>query len=401
MLLALVSSACEIEEGNFDGSFFEDGSIGEDEDAGADEDDAGKPTRDSGTPTKMDAAVDKDAGPTSDLKPSDVPAVLARGRCKALESCMGKSLLRDAYEGNDCVTFVTRQLQDRHLHWLDRSIAAGHVTFRPDRLDDCEKDLAALGCDVASRPLPDSCEAAVEGKADVNQDCWIDQDCKGTGYCDKGDPESCPGKCKALQAKGSSCSASAQCASGLVCNSGMCGEPLSEGDSCATRMGSGACPPGLVCQGKSGSLVCQSVKTLYVGKLNESCDALGKLCESGLVCESASSGDTSGVCKPLADKGGQCRRAEPNQCPPDQYCKSADFGSMERVEPGVSGVCWDRPRDQESCATAGVGCVPGARCINDLCRSLKSAGQTCGQNAECYGGSCESFICVITTIECK
>lgn len=403
LLLALMLCACEIEEGNFDGSFWDDASTGDHEDAGTDEDDAGKPARDSGMPAKdagmQDAATQQDASTEPALQPSDVPAVLARGRCKALETCMGKSLLRDAYEGNDCVGYVTKQLADRHLHWLPKSVDAGRVTFRADRLDDCERDLAALGCEVANRPLPDSCESAVEGKAAVDEDCTIDQDCKGAAFCDKGMLETCPGKCVAPQANGLPCTSSAQCASGLVCDAGMCAAPASEGDSCDARMGSGQCPPGLVCQGKSGSLTCQSVQTLYVGKLNEACDALGKLCEFGLVCESASSADTSGVCKPIADRGAQCRAAEPSQCPVDQYCKSADVTSMQRVAPGVSGVCWDRPKDQESCQYAS--CAPGARCINNVCRNLKTAGGNCAQNAECYSGDCESnFVCVVNTIDC-
>jgi hypothetical protein len=31
---------------------------------------------------------------------------------------------------------------------------------------------------------------------------------------------------------------------------------------------------------------------------------------------------------------------------------------------------------------------------------LKGAGGACMSNGECYGGSCESDICVITTVEC-
>jgi hypothetical protein len=399
LLGVFILSACEIREGSFDGSFFDDGSIF-DEDAGADEDDAGKaPPKDAG---KADAGPVKDASVEPDLKPSDVPAVIARGRCKALEACMGKSLLRDAYEGNDCVSYVTQQLADRHLHWLAKSISAGRVTFRPGSLDECERDIAALGCNVTSRPLPASCETAIEGKFAVDQDCWIDQDCKDTAYCDKGAQETCPGTCAALQANGLPCSSSSQCQSGLVCESGACREPMIEGESCDMRMAGGACPPGLVCQGRTGSLTCQSVQTLYVGKLDAACDVFGKLCESGLVCESQSASSTAGICKPISEKGAQCRAAEPSQCPPDQYCKSANVNSKERVDPGVSGVCWDRPKAGEACSST-VDCAPGSRCLGDplTCHALKSAGGACNFNGECYGGSCESDIGIITTIDCS
>jgi hypothetical protein len=404
LLPVLLLCACEIHEGrfDFDGSLFDDASISGDEDGGTDDDDAGKaPAKDAG---KQDAGNTKDASvePTPpDLKPSDVPAVLARGRCKALEACMGKSLLRDAYEGNDCVSYVTQQLSDRHLHWLAQSVSAGHVTFRPDRLDECERDIAALGCAVTSRPLPDSCETAIEGKAAVDDECWIDQDCKGTAYCDKGTQETCPGHCATLQTRGLPCSSSSQCASGLVCEGDSCVEPKVEGDSCDARMAGGACPPGLVCQGRAGSLTCQSVQTLYVGKLDEACDALGKLCESGLVCESQSSANTAGLCKPISDKGGQCRASEPSQCPTDQYCKKTDINTKDRVGPGVSGVCWDRPKTGEACSYAA--CAPGSRCLGtpETCRALKGAGGACTSSGECYGGQCESNICIVTTIDCS
>jgi Dickkopf N-terminal cysteine-rich region len=402
LLAAFLLSACEISEGNFDGSFFDDSSIIDDEDAGVDEDDAGKaPPKDAGKPdsgTAKDASVD----PAPDLKPSDVPAIIARGRCKALETCMGKSLLRDAYEGNDCVPYVTQQLADRHLHWLAQSVSAGRVMFRPGSLDECERDIAKLGCSVTSSPLPDTCETAIEGKSAVDEGCWIDQDCKDTAYCDKGTQETCPGTCAALQSRGLPCTSSSQCSSGLVCESGSCTEPMIEGDSCDARMAGGACPPGLVCQGRSGSLTCQSVQTLYVGKLNEDCDALGKLCEFGLVCESQSSADTTGVCKPISDKGAQCRRSEPSQCPVDQYCKKADVNSEERVDPGVSGVCWDRPKTGDACSSA-ITCAPGSRCLGtpETCRALKAAGGACTFNGECYGGQCESNICIVTTIDCS
>src|SRR5262245_38350500 len=68
LVAVFLSSACEISEGNFDGSFFEDGTFGEDEDAGADEEDAGKaPPKDAGKadagPSKSDAST-MDAGIT-------------------------------------------------------------------------------------------------------------------------------------------------------------------------------------------------------------------------------------------------------------------------------------------------------------------------------------------------
>jgi hypothetical protein len=406
LLASLALSACTIEEGSFDGSFFdEDGAIDEDdggrpnddEDSGSDAKDAGKP--DSGTDSGKDAG--SDSGQPAQPTASDVPGFIARGRCGALEACIGKQLLAATFEGNDCVEYTTRQLADRDLHWLQKSIDAKRVTFRPEKLAQCERDIRELDCSVTTRPLPFSCEDAIEGQFTKNQDCWIDQDCNGAGFCDKGQLETCPGTCVEPQIAGMLCTASAQCASGLVCRDGMCDQPLTEGDSCTSRLTGSECPPGLICQGATTqTLTCQSVQTLYSARLDQECDAVGKLCEFGLVCQSQSSENTIGKCVAAAAKGGTCRRAQPSQCPADQFCKA--MSGSGRVAPGVDGVCSDLPSSGQSCGVDG--CVPGLRCLGETgettCRPIKSAGGSCELNGECYGGLCTEDICSITTIEC-
>jgi hypothetical protein len=411
LLIAVASlsawSACEIEEGNFDGSFFEDSSTPHDEDSGkGDEDDAGKPPKDAGSDAGMDAGKDagSDAGKDADvpppppLTPSDVASVLAKGQCAALEACLGERLLLDQLQGNDCVDFMTRQKADQQLHWLSDSVDAKHVTFRPEKLEQCQKDLAALKCDIRNRRLPASCLEAVEGTVAVDGDCWIDQDCKGNAWCDKGMLESCPGTCAAPQTEGLPCNNSDQCADGLVCRSGNCSTPLSEGDECnSTAL---RCGPGLICR----MAMCQSIETVYVGDLDAACDALGKLCKPGLVCQSNDPSKTTGVCKQPAAKGGVCRPSQPGQCPIEQYCKNKSSSVSTPASPGTDGVCADRPGDGEACIS-GEDCAPGTVCVGSpaTCRSLKTAGGVCSSdsNAECYAGSCEGGTCTVTTIRCK
>jgi len=430
LLAAAAASACTIEEGNFDdfdSSFFQDDSGIKKRDAAAesdsgDDEDGGVPAKDAGKDASqdasmMDASMPPDTGvvdPNPMLMPSDVATVLAKGRCGALEACLGKSLLLASYDGNDCVDFTSRQQADRHLHWLASSVMAGRVTFRPAELAQCQTDLVKLGCDVFSKRLPASCEQAVQGNAAVDADCSIDQDCKGNAFCDKGTLETCPGRCADLQSSGLPCGASQECADGLVCRGGSCKTPLAEGDTCSRRKGTD-CPPGLVCQG-SDTLTCQSLQTLYSGKLGDSCDLYGKLCESGLVCQSQTTANTSGKCVAPAEKGGTCRVAEPSQCPNAQYCKDANANSSARATPGKDGVCADLPADMHACigvsAQAGqapcpigsVCCAPGSVCVDastPMCHALKMAGNPCSTNAECYGGLCQGDVCAITTIECK
>lgn len=409
-LLLLLSSACEFHSG--DGRFDWDGSIWDDDDdagprkpdashrdAQSEDQDAG-PSPDSSEPTPIPIDSGEPNEPT--LTADDVPNILARGRCGALEACLGgETLLTPIYEGNDCVEFTTRQQSDRQLHYLNASVASGRVKFRPAELEACRAAIVAMSCDVASRPLPAACEEAIEGQANLGRDCNIDQDCVGNAYCYKGTQETCPGQCVGLQGPGLPCTSSSQCADRLMCLGGSCESPPLEGDACNTRFSPGECPPGLVCQGASGALKCQSVKTLYSAKLDEPCDVFGQLCQLGLVCQSANSTNTIGGCKRLAAAGETCRPAEPSQCPPTQYCKDARSDVMDRAGAGKDGVCADRPRAGQSCQY--YDCVPGARCIDGTCYALQTAPNACtsGNNAECYGGLCEQNQCLVNALDCN
>jgi hypothetical protein len=415
-------AGCEIHEGNldWDGSFWdEDSSIGagkrdaraSDDDAGPDPRDAGKAPKDAGAAN--DAGTAKDAGntdipldagdigtePDSTLKPADAPAALAKGLCSAFSSCLGPTLLLELFNQVPCEDFLTRQQADRDLHFLNASIAANRAAFNPNSFATCQADLKKQGCDVQSRRLPASCREAIEGKVDIEGYCNIDYDCAGSAYCDKGLQETCPGTCRELQSSGLPCLASVECADGLICRGSTCRPPLAEGDTCTTRLGR-ECPVGLACQGKSDSLKCQSIQSVYVGKVNDACDAVGKLCQFGLVCQSQSASNTTGVCVAVADKNGKCKPAVPSQCPADQYCKDSRAQVATRAPAGKEGICSDLPKDKSSC-DAAASCAPGSICLNSdkLCHAYKTAGQDCVEAAECYSGTCDQNICV-TPIDC-
>jgi hypothetical protein len=246
--------------------------------------------------------------------------------------------------------------------------------------------------------LPASCEDAIEGKSDVDEVCSIDQECKGNMYCDKGMLETCPGSCATLQTSGLPCTSSAQCADGLVCPAGTCAIPLAEGDGCTEYLGSGECPPGLVCIGPSDGLTCRSIASVYTAKSGETCDPFGKLCQLGLVCQSQSTG--GGICGAPVSAGGKCRRSVPNQCPLEQYCKDAKSGVTTRATPGKDGVCADLPADAQSC-DAAIGCKPGAICLmsDGKCHNYQSLGQDCSENAQCYSRACTDGMCA-APLEC-
>jgi len=413
LLLALLCAACEFRAGSGDFDWDDDDDAGfwgrPDAQVQPSDDDAGTTTsKDSSVGDKTDAYVDPpsdaavvdagtDAGETPDdptLTADDVAAVLARGSCGALEDCMGSALLLDSLDGKDCVEYRTRIYADRELYWLKKSIALERVTFRPAFLAACERDLIARGCDVQSRRLPQSCQDALEGTADLDEACAIDQECEGTAFCDKGMLATCPGYCAQLQTAGLPCTASSQCADGLICRGQVCSAPSSEGDECSTLHGYGECPPGLVCQSQTGTseLACQSIATVHVGKLGDACDATGQLCQLGLVCQSQSSG-TAGKCAAPVAASTTCRRSFPSQCPSHQYCKDARANVSNWAAPGTDGICSDLPGDGQEC-DAAIGCKPGAVCLDDgSCHDLRSVGAACEYNQECYSGSCQNDKC--------
>lgn len=395
------SVGCTIHEGdvNFDGSFFQD-----DEDSGpsakpdAGRHDAGHGLdEDSGEPRDagMDAALPMDSGTEpSDLKPSDAPKALAQGLCAAFNDCLGPALTLDLFNRNPCEDFLAHQQADRDLHFLEASISDGRAAFHAELFANCQKDLKLQGCNVQSSRLPDSCKQAIEGKVALDGACNIDYDCKGNAYCDKGlDGLSCPGTCSSVQTAGLPCLASTECASGLICRKSgasaqsVCTAPLAEGDSCAAA----SCPVGLTCQGQDSARTCRSIPSVYTGKLNDSCDPFaGKLCQFDLVCESQSK--TSGLCKPPSVRNGSCRRATPNQCLTDQYCKSTN--SAAQPDPGVIGVCADLPHDTQSCDSTKL-CAAGTTCLNSdtTCHTYKALGESCVEAAECYSGACDNGHC--------
>lgn len=339
----------------------------------------------------IDAAVTEPDVPDNGPTVAMAAMVLARGSCGALEACMGKSLLLDSLQGMDCVDYRTKVYEERDYHWLAKSVSLGRVSFRPDLLSKCETDLIARGCDVQARRLPDSCEEALAGKADIDESCATDQECQGNAYCDKGMQETCPGSCAALQVGGLPCTSSSQCADGLVCRAGTCSPPLAAGDTCTGHLKYGECPPGLVCQGTAGKLTCQTIASVYVGKAGAACDASGKLCEQGLVCKSQSASSTAGICDKPAATGGTCRPSVPGQCPSDQYCKDARAGVITRAPAGKDGVCSDLPLAGKTC-DSGIGCKPGLVCssVDSTCHDRQRDGASCTESRDCYSGSCGS-----------
>lgn len=382
-LVVSVSSACEVGDGDFDGSVFDEDAAAADggKDAG-DDDDGGSTPADGGS---QDASTG--------IAAADVPAALAHAACGALSACRGDALLTDYLRGEDCDTLYENRQEDSALRYLSDSIEAGRVVFHPARVEACTDALAALACDVQTYRLPSVCEQAFVGKVALDGDCDIDFDCAGSAYCAKATEDTCPGTCSEPQSAGLPCERSAECEDGLVCYQpdstmpGTCAAPGADGDDCATGMI--PCGIGFVCRTEGSARVCRSLETVYVGDEGDGCAVSGLLCSDGLVCASTTA--TDGSCETKVASDAPCRRAQPSQCPRDQYCDAQN--------PGDLGNCVDFPAADEPCLTGrSQVCAAQHVCVSDTCKPMRRAAESCETDAECYSGTCldvgGSSICV-------
>jgi Dickkopf N-terminal cysteine-rich region len=370
--LAVVLPACKEGEVDFDASVFDD------EDASTQKKDASVADEDAGLEHDAgghDASQTPDAGGEV-LTAEMVPAALAAAVCEGLTACRGEELLADYLKGESCVDLYTARQEDGELRFLPDSIEAGRVVFSPASFEACAEDLAALGCDVQTHRLPASCEQAFAGQVAEGGDCDIDLDCGGAAFCDKGMLETCPGTCAALQANGLPCAASHECADGLVCFGGWCTAAGDEGDDCAAGMT--PCGVGFACRTEGADKLCRSLASVYSADEGDACGPTASLCAGDLVCASTSA--SAGTCEPRVASGAACRRAQPNQCPRDEYCDA---------DPGMEGTCTAFPVAEEPCLVGrSQVCAAGFVCIADVCQAIGRAGDVCTEDSQCYSGTC-------------
>jgi hypothetical protein len=325
------------------------------------------------------------------------PGLLAEATCAALADCLGADLLTDGLSGRDCATLEENTLRAGDLAYLVSSVEAGLVAVDSSQLDTCLDDIENLGCDVRSHRLPASCELTFTGLVELGESCTIHEDCSGAAFCDKGMLATCPGTCVALQGEGASCldSDDSQCEDGLVCPSSQtdrateCG-PLGLLDDACGVAGMPSCAPGFLCDDTTSK--CVTLESRYFVVEGEACTRPDSLCQPGLVCESVAS-QSEGVCRATVESGAACKRAEPSQCPYNQYCDAED--------PGEEGACVDRPTDGEPCLVERTpSCADAHTCLGGTCLALKGPGEACEGPSQCYGEICENGTCT-EALECS
>lgn len=328
----------------------------------------------------------------------DVPYGLGAAICLALEDCRGQGaeVVRYNLNGENCSEQTGAALANRDLASLQDSVGSqpSRVVFRPEMLEQCLKDIRALGCTVYNSRRPASCKQALEGKVALSGKCLIDEECAGAAFCDRGTEWAvCPGTCKELLPEGLDCRVSDNCKEGLTCNGGKCRAFLNENAPCASN--SSLCQPGLTCI--ENQKVCVAVTDIWIKAEGVACDPaptnddIPTMCQVGgaepLSCVRQASGSANAaVCQKRAQAGGKCRGALPSQCPSGQYCNALL---------GEEGDCVNLPGQGETCRSGTSGktqrCAVGMQCEEDgKCYPINPNFYGCTVNSGCFSGICAS-----------
>ena len=200
----------------------------------------------------------------------------------------------------------------------------------------------------------------------LGEDCAAPYCAGGNGYC-------AGNTCVARSAVGEPCEDMFRCATGLVCNEGMCAALLpGGGDACLSNLD---CHPTLSCIDGT----CEALHTT-----GADCTST-RDCARGLVCTAGTCTARSGAnCGEINECGNLAQCAQPSSCrapltagltcvtnsdcAPSLYCADA------------SKTCVTRPAIGARCGN-GVICAAGAGCDADssdgVCRALGAAGTAC------------------------
>jgi len=313
---------------------------------------------------------------------------LATAICSALRECLGPSALQSLVGREPCEQRFAASYSQNSLGLLEDSAARERIVLHTDKLEQCYRDTAALGCSAQRSRPPSSCSQAIEGRVAISDTCSSGWECSGDAFCSQGE---CPRSCVERLAAGSTCNSENECASGLMCVDKKCVEPAPAGSSCAGTTGV-VCELGTACVGgteqKAG--VCRANSEILVAELGERCDLDATYCREGLSCA------FDGValsCQNPVSSGEACHLAAPAQCPIEEYCNAA------RID--LEGRCQRLPTDGEACVLAAE-CAAGYACVAEagkpVCRPLRDLGESCAQDAECRSGRCADAHCSVAVV---
>jgi len=334
------------------------------------------------------------SGPTLD----EVPPLFATEICDAFLRCLGpgtpKFLTRE-----ECIASNTAGIEDGDFQFLQDAITAGRVRYNGRQVQSCLDDLAVIECaDIGGGHLPASCEDAIEGSVELGNSCALDEECRGSAFCQL---NSCPGTCTERLAAGETCEEDDQCADGLSCGSnGRCTTNATANMTCGGMNGAD-CQLGLACAGENQdqgiSGTCKLITDVYAGNMGDDCSLdAGEFCKAGLSCVATVTGTGMSTmvaweCEAEVAAGADCKLAIPDQCPSGQFCTVNPGGQL----PTFTGTCTDLPRPGQDCSEWQNQCATGSVCDSaGLCQPVNRIGGACNDDSQCASNTCTGGTCV-------
>jgi hypothetical protein len=223
------------------------------------------------------------------------------------------------------------------------------VTDTPAEFAACANDYAALSCsDMLNNVEPSSCK--IKGSRADGEPCGSDEQCQ-SAFC-KTNGSNC-GACGEPAAAGDPCTKNADCASGLVCATGVCKTPVDAGGQCTDKSD---CASGLTC--KSGTCALPGGAGAPCSVTAQDCDTTaGLFCSTNAVCTSVGTASAGQACGVINGTYVVCTGGG--------YCKG-----------GLQGTCEAPAANGAACSPTGPTCLSPAQCLNSTCELPNPA--SCG-----------------------
>ncbi len=220
--------------------------------------------------------------------------------------------------------------------------------------------------EVCQAPLARDATCAVQSGVDP---CGADDRC----IFDSGAGEN---RCLARLTVGVACVSSAECASGLYCDTvgtDTCVAVKAEDATCATTV---ECAAGLTCRANDAGTqnICRGRSSA-----GEACATVID-CDAGLDCRLDDAG-TRSVCRGASAAGERCEWTA--DCASGQDCRSNEAGT-QNVCRGASAA--DERCDGPLDCTAGLECRYDTAVGRELCKGPAAAGELCAVDGDCVTG---------------
>ncbi|HVV17508.1 MAG TPA: hypothetical protein VHH90_09920 [Polyangia bacterium] len=232
--------------------------------------------------------------------------------------------------------------------------------------------------------------------------------CDGLGTCVTTPSEDCgPFRCGTGGACATTCTVSADCASGASCADGNCGKrPIGAGCAASADCNSGICAQGTCCATNCDGICLSCALPGSAGACTyvpAGQDPLGQCADNG-----AATCGTDGLC----DGAGACRLYASGAVCGADHCTGQTETAGARCD-GVGDCVPGAPQScgPYTCSAAGscktscasdADCAPGTTCQGTICCAagacaLAPLGAVCAAGADCASGFCAQGVCCATS----